>query len=211
MKRNITNNMGIFIAVCGLDGSGKTTLIKNLEMYFKSMEREVYCLNQPTDFYRKNFYIKKFQYKGICEISHESMALLAAYDRMVQYETDIAPKLKNNAIVIMHRYVYATYAIFHSRGVKLKWLKEINKYMPEPQLTVFLEINANSALKRIKTRGGNVRIEEKSFEILNENRKQYKKVLPKDTLILNAELSETELRNYVADEMKKRGYIQLVK
>ena len=51
---------GKLITFCGLDGCGKTTMVKMLEDYLKSLDKPVTLTKQPTDFVRNSGIFRTF-------------------------------------------------------------------------------------------------------------------------------------------------------
>lgn len=144
----------MLIAICGIDGAGKTTQIELLREELEK-KREVYLTKQPTDFYRNYERFRKYVDYNIdkeSEILYE-LALLSAADRMKHYNEEI--KANKDKIIISDRYVFSSYAYFMGRGLEdIAWLKEINKYSPMPNLTFYLDITPEKAVQRIYYRDG---------------------------------------------------------
>lgn len=164
----------MLIAICGIDGSGKTTQINLLKNYIKqSLKNEVYITKQPTDFYRKYDQFKTFVNReedyNTLDIVYE-LALLSATDKLRHYTTEILPN--NKDIIISDRYVFSAYAYFLARGIKdIGWLKEINKFVPLPDITIYIDISPKIAYERIVLRDGKfTKKEETDIELLSKVR-----------------------------------------
>lgn len=146
----------LLVAICGIDGSGKTTQIKLLNDYLEKKGKKTYLTKQPTDFYRKYDRFRKYVNREID--AHDSkiiqeLALLSAADKLRQYETELLPN--EDKIIICDRYVFSAYSYFLARGItNISWLKEINKFLPLPTLTIYLDIDPVIALERIISRDG---------------------------------------------------------
>lgn len=146
----------MLIAICGIDGAGKTTLLNGLSKRLEE-KNEVFVTKQPTQWYRKDERVRSMLNEESTDtpLMLREMALLAASDRLRHLRTEIFPQLKKGWIVITDRYVFSTYAYFMARGLQdLQWLKEINKNVPMPDFTFFIDVPAAEALKRIKKRDG---------------------------------------------------------
>ena len=166
----------MLVAICGIDGSGKTTLINLLKDYFENHRKEdVYITKQPTDFYRR--YDRFRQYINR-EVNIESsiiyeLALLSATDKLRHYEMEIRPNM--DKIIFCDRYVFSAYAYFLARGIKdINWLTEINKLLPLPDITIYIDVDVQQAYQRILSRDGKyTKKEETDMELLARVRKNF--------------------------------------
>ncbi|MCL1935459.1 MAG: dTMP kinase [Defluviitaleaceae bacterium] len=160
----------MLISIEGIDGAGKTTQVNMLSDFFRTkLNKMVYITKQPTNFYRSYDRFKSYIYGKIdtenSKILYE-LALIAATDKLRHYETEI---LHNESdIIISDRYIHSTYAYFLARGIEeLVWLKEINKFLPMPQFTFYLDINIKEALSRIIKRDNTITNEEKNLKTMS--------------------------------------------
>ena len=79
MRKNQTD--GLLITVCGLDGCGKTTMMRRL---IEDLEKDytVFVTKQPTDFVRKSEIFRTYMDSPIHDaFDYRSLSLLAASDR----------------------------------------------------------------------------------------------------------------------------------
>ncbi|WP_331735971.1 dTMP kinase (plasmid) [Streptomyces anulatus] len=165
---------GALIALCGLDGSGKTTQSALLEQHLAT-KRTVYRTRPVTAHFRDDPTLNAFLNR---ELSNTDMAdvvpelvLFSAMDRLRHMRTAILPWLREGAVVISDRYVYSSYAWMVARGIPdLDWVVLLNRYLPEPQLTVYLDIPAEVAVDRIRSRGDRPRWEEVDHERMSRVR-----------------------------------------
>jgi dTMP kinase len=157
------NHKGLLICLCGVDGCGKTTHEEKLSSYLQSKNYSVIRTKQPTNWYRQNELVRRYL-RGIKgeKAGVEALALFSAADRVDHIKKIIRPALDSGAIVISNRYVYSAYAYFLARGLNdIDWLKNINKYAIQPDLSVLIDIPVNLAYSRIIQRDG---LTEKSEE-----------------------------------------------
>ncbi len=168
----------MLIAICGMDGSGKTTQLNLLKKNLEISGYEVYITKQPTNWYRKDRRLQNYLEGHLPEdkLLLRELALFSAADRLRHYQTEIYPNESAGKIVISDRYVFTTYAYFMARGIgDLEWLKSINKFIPLPDITIYLDVPAEIALNRIiKREGISRKKEEKDFDRLNTIRQFFK-------------------------------------
>lgn len=168
----------MLIAVCGIDGSGKTTQI---DMLAKKLGIEntsaITLTKQPTEWYRKDIRLRALLNEELEEtdLLLRELALFAASDRLRHIQTEIIPSLDAGKVVISDRYVFSTFAYFLSRGLDdIEWLKLINQHAIQPDLTIFIDTPADVAVKRIIERDGNARKrEELNLYKMNNVRKAF--------------------------------------
>lgn len=166
----------MLIAICGIDGSGKTTQIQMLQQYFSEKKTDIYLTKQPTSFYRQydrfRDYVNGNYLFNDKTILYE-LALLSAADKIRHYETEILPN--NNRLIISDRYVFSAYAYFIARGINdIEWLTSINKFLPLPDLTIYLDIDPEIAFDRIVSRDGRyTKKEETNIKLLEKVRQVF--------------------------------------
>ncbi|KST95080.1 Thymidylate kinase [Lactococcus lactis subsp. lactis] len=190
----------------GLDGSGKTTQIDKLQQWFENKKLEVFTTKQPTDYYRNDKRVRDYLDKGVVPNMY-SIALLAAADRTYQIASEISPKILESNI-ICDRYLYSSLAFFKARGIDYEEILMINKGVPTPDVTVFLDIPPERALERVRNRDGeNIKYEEKNELVFNQVRQNFLDVLPKNTLIVDSTLGIDKVHqiiaNFVSEVMDK--------
>ncbi len=161
----------MLIAVCGIDGAGKTTQIKNIEEYLKKQGKKVVITKQPSNWYRQDKRVRMFL-NGEIEDENiiKELALFSAADRLRHIYEEIIPKMNEGYVVITDRYVFSAYAYFYTRGIKdIEWLKEINRYALEPDITFYIKIDPKTAYERILKRdGASAKKEEKDIDFLGK-------------------------------------------
>jgi len=146
---------GLLIAVCGLDGSGKTTQIIALKEKLTAAGKDVILLKQPTDWYRNNPIVRKRLDSNDKGTDVRFLSLMSAADRLKQTLEVIEPALSEGKIVVMDRYVYSAYAYMTARGLAdIEWLYELNKFAPKPHLTFYLDLEPSISLNRVISRDG---------------------------------------------------------
>lgn len=167
----------MLIAFCGIDGSGKTTQIINLKNILEKNGYTVFCTKEPSDWYRKDERVRRVLNQDMTgeKFLVEELALFAATDRLRHIQTEIIPHLEKGEIVITDRYVFSTYAYFTARGITdFIWLQSLNKYVPLPDLTFYIDVDPEDAIKRIISRDGkSMKKEETDMEAMRKVREVF--------------------------------------
>jgi len=166
----------------GIDGSGKSTQKRLLKKYLESLGKKVILTEEPTNNpigREVKKLLKKDTYTWI-------EAILFAADRALHYEEEI--KNNQHRIIICDRYKHSTYAYQSAMGLDKKWLECLNSKVPEPDLTIYLDVTPETAIKRIHNRGVKT-IKYEELELLRKVRKNYLSYKSKTFKIINSEKS----------------------
>lgn len=146
---------GKLIVICGIDGSGKSTLEAGLVDALRLRGRDVHVTKQPTDFYRTHPDVRQYLQTGTSALSVNTIALIAAMDRMIHIEKEIAPQVAQGKWVVSNRYVFSTFAYFECRGADMQFVRAINSQVPLPDFGFLITLPAAIAVSRIRARDGN--------------------------------------------------------
>ncbi|MCL1988268.1 MAG: dTMP kinase [Firmicutes bacterium] len=146
-KKDINNQKGKFIAIEGIDGSGKTTLIQKLGEYFTENQLPHKITKQPTD--KETGQLIRKVLNGKVYLPEESIALLFAADRAVHIKEDILPKLEENVHVICDRYLYSSIA-YQGTALPIEVVFAYNqRFFIVPNLTIFIDTAPEECERRI--------------------------------------------------------------
>lgn len=152
MKKN--NYSGYLFTFCGLDGCGKTSMIRRLMNYFKERNISPILTKQPTNAVRNSPIFKTYMNSPDHEAyTYRSLSLLAASDRIQHTEKEIEPYLQKGKIVISDRYFYSCLANLRARGFTSdQWIYEIAQYIQRPTISFFLDVPVELAVWRVRQR-----------------------------------------------------------
>ena len=151
MRENKTS--GLLITVCGLDGCGKTTMMRRL---IEDLEKEhtVFVTKQPTDFVRKSEIFRTYMDSPDHDaFDYRSLSLLAASDRLQHVSKVIEPELQKGNVVVSDRYFYSCLANLRARGFeKDGWIYEIAESVVKPDIAFFFDVPVETAVARVRKR-----------------------------------------------------------
>ena len=124
MRSNQTS--GLLITFCGLDGCGKTTMIRRLVADFKK-ESDVFLTKQPTTAVRESEIFRTYMdCPNHDAFDYRSLSLLAASDRLQHVNKVIEPAMQTGKTVLSDRYFYSCLANLRARGfTQDRWIYEI--------------------------------------------------------------------------------------
>ena len=148
------NGQGKLITFCGLDGCGKSTMIEMLQEKLNTMGVDTSVTKQPTNAVRKSKIFRNYMDSPNNEkYEYRALSLMAASDRIQHSNQNILPEIIKGKTVISDRYIYSCLANLRARGYKRdKWIYEIIKDIPRPDLAFFLDVPENVAIERVRER-----------------------------------------------------------
>lgn len=171
---------GIFITIEGLDGSGKSTQIRLLEEYLKDKGYNVVVTREPGGTRISEDIRKIILDTSNTDMSPYTEALLYAASRAQHVYETILPALKEGKIVICDRFVDSSLAYQgFARGLGIGKIKEINDFATEglkPDITLFFDIDIDTALKRIGNRATKDRLDKENIEFHKKVYEGYMKI-----------------------------------
>lgn len=164
-----------FVVFEGLDGTGTTTQLKELEKRFRNVNRPVHFTAEPTD--RETGKIVRKVLSGSVAVEPETLARLFAADRGEHvYGTDgILSHLESGKAVFTDRYVFSSLA-YQSLSCDPLLVKTLNEPFPLPELLFFFDIDPELAMTRVHTRGAGKEIFE-TTEFQQRVRDKYREIL----------------------------------
>jgi dTMP kinase len=203
----------MFISFEGIEGSGKSSLIKNLKNYYKNHALDVFFTKEPggTELGEK---IREILLDPTSEIDPSSELFLLMADRVHHVKNKINPNLNENKIVFCDRYIDSTIA-YQGGGRDLddKDIEGMIKMLklPIPDLTILLDVPVETGLMRAKQRSELDRFEKEDIDFHKKIRQSYlnlQKKYPDRIIIFNASMNENdvfeEVLNYIKSKIDDR-------
>lgn len=149
-------NTGKLIAFCGLDGAGKTTQLDRLGRHLEQYGT-VFRTTLPTDWFRQDPAVRAYLNQEIenTDIFLSELALFSSADRLRYLRSELQPRLAAGEIILCDRHILSAYTSLLAAGFKdLPWLMSLNRLMPVPDLTIYLDIDPAISSQRVLARDG---------------------------------------------------------
>lgn len=156
----------IFIALEGIDGSGKSTQTKLLTEQLTNQGHKVYSTFEPT-----NNQIGKLIrdiLKGNTKADYRIIAGLFVADRLdhlLNEEYGIVKKLEEGYTVIMDRYYFSSYA-YQGAHMDIDWVIQANAMSASilrPDVNIFIDVAPEISMQRLHANRDNIEL----FETLD--------------------------------------------
>jgi dTMP kinase len=137
---------GLLIAFEGLDQSGKQTQAESLRDYVVAQGRECRLLSFPDYETPIGSEIWKALH-GERDYGADVMQLMYVANRY-EKRADIARWLAEGVVLLCDRYMASSVAYGEAQGLDPGWLTDVQRFLPQPDLTILLDIAPDTAVRR---------------------------------------------------------------
>ena len=137
---------GLLVVFEGLDQSGKQTQAERLRDHLTAAGRTVRLLSFPSYDTHIGGEIGRAR-KGERDYAADTMQLLYVANRF-EWKPEIERELSKGTVVVCDRYLASSVAYGEAFGLDGQWLLEIQRYLPQPDLTVLLDIEPQVSASR---------------------------------------------------------------
>jgi dTMP kinase len=199
----------MFITFEGGEGTGKTTLIKNVFDNLKSTFN-IKTTREPGGSMIAEAIrdiILNPRYEGVTPYTE---ALLLAASRAQHLDEVILPHLKKGDIVLCDRYIDSSLAYQgYARQLGFDFVLSINKYATQhmPDLTFYIDLDPNIGIKRIKGRSKYDRLDQESNNFHDKVRLGYLELLnmyPNRIIKIDGNDSIDNITNLIVKTIKEK-------
>ena len=143
---NLDPMTGLIIAFEGLDQSGKQTQAERVREYVTGRGRECRLLSFPDYDTAIGTEISKALH-GEREYDPDVMQLMYVANRY-ERRRDIARWMAEGVVLVCDRYLASSIAYGEAQGLDPAWLRDIQRFLPQPGLTILLDIAPETAVHR---------------------------------------------------------------
>jgi dTMP kinase len=179
---------GLLIAFEGLDQSGKQTQAERLRDRLAERERLVRLLSFPA----YNTPIGEEIGRGLRgerEYGPDVMQLLYIANRY-EWKPEIERELERGTILVCDRYLASSIVYGEAFGLDGAWLRETQKYLPQPDLTFLLDIAPDVSARRKTTDRDKY---ERDLDLLGRVRNSYLRLMNDRWVRLDADQDRQQL------------------
>ena len=162
--------MGILIAFEGLDQSGKQTQAERLKAELGQRGRAAVLLDFPSYATHIGKEIDEGLHGGR-DYAADVMQLLYVANRY-EKKPYIETLLGSGTVVICDRYLASSIAYGEAQGLDGEWLRQMQRYLPQPDLTILLDIAPETAAGRKTTNRDKY---ERDLALLSRVRESYRR------------------------------------
>lgn len=171
----------LFIALEGIDGSGKSTQTKLLTEKLSSQGHKVYSTFEPTD--NQIGKLIRDILKGNAKADHRIIAGLFVADRLdhlLNEDYGIVKKLDEGFTVITDRYCFSSYA-YQGTHMNMDWVIQANSMSAailRPDINIFIDVSPEISMQRLHANRDNIELFE-TLDNLKQVRAKYMEAFDK--------------------------------
>lgn len=167
----------LFVAIEGLDGSGKTTIARHLAYFAQTALNEHIKLTfEPHDPSAGGLFIRQILEKKIRNFSNESLMMAFASNRLDHCDREINPWLnaEGERVLICDRYYLSSLVYQSNDTYSFEDVMTVNNKARKPDLTIFMNVSNQVCYQRMQKRDKPEELFEKD---LSETREKYYKAI----------------------------------
>lgn len=209
--KNPKTDGGLFLSLEGIEGSGKTTQIKNIEQFLKDKGKRVLTLREPggTLFGEK---LREAILQSEVPLHPLAECHLFLASRAQLLKEKILPFLEEkNSVVILDRYIDSTLAYQgKARSLGYETILTLHQFDPLnllPHRTYFLDISLETSMERQSARGNKKDyFESEKLDFYTKLMTGYREVaqmFPERILKIPAEGRPTEVQSLILSDLEK--------
>lgn len=169
------NDLGKFLVFEGIDGSGKTTQIRQIHQRLVKQGRNAVATCEPTDGPVGSLIRKMLA--GSVETDQLTIASLFAADRtdhLLNRANGVKAMVDQGQVVLCDRYYFSSYA-YHAQYMEMDWVIQanaLNARILKPTASLFIDVDPDICLERILLNRDSLDMYEK-IDILKRVRDNY--------------------------------------
>lgn len=192
---------GLFIVFEGIDGSGKSSMMKEVAKLFKEKGKKVWMTGEPT-----SSRIGKLARASLKKKTNRRvMALLMAADRLAHTDDIIESLADPNKVILCDRYKYSALA-YQTLSLAQETVETLNEGTVEPDIVLLFDVMPEIAVNRIGVRGSTTDVFE-TLETLKAVRQNYLDMHIENGIKINANLTPEDVLEEIKLKLTKEGVL----
>jgi dTMP kinase len=216
LKRN--SYKGIFVAMEGIDGSGKTTQTEALKKYFTNLGHKVVLAKSPRRDKGIIAEVNKKILEGQLNMPKPAFQYLFSADYIVQTEEIIIPALKKGQVVItdrFHPWSSVAYGIWENSRKKsydvglaqfilvAHGLFSKTYQLVVPDITFYFDISSKTALKRMSKKAKEMYEKKDVLEKVMKGYNWLIREFPEEFNVINGDTDIKKITKEVIDTVER--------
>jgi dTMP kinase len=198
---------GVFIALEGGEGAGKTTQARLLAIWLRDQGFDVIMTREPGSTKMGMRLRALLLDKQSSALSSRAETLLYAADRAQHVAEVIQPALQRGAIVVTDRYIDSSLAYQGAgRELKVAEIGDLNRWATSgltPDLTIVLDVPANIGLTRFASPADRMESEPREFhERVRRGFRALAEAEPHRYLVIDGTQAQTEISRQIHDRVR---------
>jgi len=198
---------GVFIALEGGEGAGKTTQARLLSIWLRDQGFDVVMTREPGSTKMGMRLRAMLLDKQSSGLSARAETLLYAADRAQHVVEVIEPALRRGAIVVTDRYVDSSLAYQGAgRELKVPEIAEVNRWATSgltPDLTIILDVPSDVGLTRFASPADRIESEPREFhERVRRGFRALADAEPHRYLVIDGTQAQTEISRKIHDRVR---------
>jgi len=173
----VQNTKGVFITLEGSEGVGKSTNLAFIQRWLSERGLQPVMTREPGGTPMAEEIRDLLLQKRQETVSDKAELLLMFAARAQHLDTHIIPLLAEGRCVVSDRFTDATYAYQgYARGVDMGWIAQLETLVQSdlrPDLTILLDLDIETAFKRVARRGEADRFEQEKTDFFDKVRAGY--------------------------------------
>ncbi len=216
------NNFGgLYIALEGIDGSGKSTQVSRLQQYFADQKKEVVITSEPQHGSMIEKMIRGALQSKI-HIPPVALQYLYSADRVINQESVVKPALISGKSIISHRVFWSAipYGVMDkiienkngiydfnqsSQIIIAQGILSMYHQFVVPDITFYLNVSVDAAMERLSHMDKTKELYERrdKLEKIREGYAMLIRMFPKEFVIINGEKSEEEVTESIIQNISR--------
>ncbi|MFX0135817.1 MAG: dTMP kinase [Candidatus Hodarchaeota archaeon] len=204
----MSEQKGKFIVFEGLDGAGTSTQMLRLKKWLSKNNVPAELTKEPSN--GPFGAVIRQAIEARISVDPVTRALAFACDRvdhLFNKHNGIKLSLDSGIWVLSDRYILSSLAYQNAEDIDLEWLISINKFIVDPDLTIFIDTPTETCLERLKSRSSHLELFHDGSK-LGKVLKNYRDLLHTsrfvgDLITINGGNTEQKVFNELIEDFQK--------
>lgn len=203
----------MFIALEGIDASGKHSQTERLKKYFSDAHLTAVKFSLPDYETKTGQLIQKYLTNDINVVSDAGVDGVYMFQCcQIVNRLEALPRalwdntIREKMIFIADRYNASAYAYGLAYGVDLSWLLKVHENLPQPDINILLDIPVEESFKRRPNRRDNYERDAKKLSKVRESYLEIFRSLGESYVVIDANANEDEVFKSIVSVLREKNF-----